>query len=162
MLGGHKAGIIDIKIHVERRFVFSYGKDAVIKLWDLDKATIIQTIGLHFPSFSVLGKEIEFGRPGMYIETGTPDVILVICCEHMTELRLLEERYSSQEVGLLAAPDEVCWPDNTIQRYTNGNQSITSHKTNFLTTYVGFMLCKNIHFLSYIITLVHYHFFPHG
>ena len=125
MLGGHKAGIIDIKIHVERRFVFSYGKDAVIKLWDLDKATISQTIGLHFPSFSVLGKEIEFGRPGMYIETGTPDVILVICCEHMTELRLLEERYSSQEVGLLAAPDEVCWPDNTIQRYTNGDQSIT-------------------------------------
>ena len=105
VLGGHKAGIIDIKIQVERRFVFSYGKDAVIKLWDLDKATIIQTLGLHFPSFSVLGKEIEFGRPGLYIDTGTPDTVIVICCEHLTELRLLEERYSSQEVGLLAAPD---------------------------------------------------------
>ena len=79
----------------------------MVKLWDLDKASIIQTIGLHFPSFSVLGKEIEFGRPGIYIETGTPDTILVICCEHMTELRILEERHSSQEVDLLAAPDEV-------------------------------------------------------
>ena len=48
--------------------MFSYSKDAVIKLWDLDKAVIIQTIGLHFPSFTVLGKEIEFGRPGMYVE----------------------------------------------------------------------------------------------
>ena len=48
--------------------VFSYSKDAVIKLWDLDKAIIIQTISLHFPSFTVLGKEIEFGRPGMYVE----------------------------------------------------------------------------------------------
>ena len=97
VLGGHKAGIIDIKIHTERRFVFSYGKDAVIKVWDLDKATILQTLGLHFPSFSVLGKEIEFGRPGMYIETGVADTILVICCEHMTELRLLEENDGSRE-----------------------------------------------------------------
>ena len=97
VLGGHKAGIIDIKIHTERRFVFSYGKDAVIKVWDLDKATILQTLGLHFPSFSVLGKEIEFGRPGMYIETGVADTILVICCEHMTELRLMEEHEGSRE-----------------------------------------------------------------
>ena len=46
VLTGHKAGIIDIKIHVARRFVFSYGKDAVMKLWDLDRATLIQTIPL--------------------------------------------------------------------------------------------------------------------
>ena len=37
VLGGHKAGIIDIKIYVSKRFVFSYSKDAVIKLWDLGK-----------------------------------------------------------------------------------------------------------------------------
>ena len=97
VLGGHKAGIIDIKIHVDRRFVFSYSKDAVIKVWDLDKANIIQTIGLHFPSFSVLGKEVEFGKPGMYIETGNSDTLLVICCEHITELRLLEEEAASQQ-----------------------------------------------------------------
>ena len=97
VLSGHKAGIIDIKIHSERRYVFSYGKDAVIKVWDLDRATIIQTLGLHFPSFSVLGKEIEFGRPGMYIETGVADSMLVICCEHLTELRLLEEQEDNKE-----------------------------------------------------------------
>lgn len=37
VLGGHKAGIIDIKLYVSKRFVFSYSKDAVIKLWDLGK-----------------------------------------------------------------------------------------------------------------------------
>lgn len=105
VLGGHKAGIIDIKIHSERRYVFSYGKDAVIKVWDLDKATIIQTLGLHFPSFSVLGKEIEFGRPGLYIEAGVPDSILVICCEHLTELRLLQEEEDKAEAEpLLVRP----------------------------------------------------------
>ena len=106
VLGGHKAGIIDIKIHVERRFVFSYSKDAVIKAWDLDKANIIQSIGLHFPSFSVLGKEIEFGKPGMYLETGTSDTFLVLCCEHITELRLLDESHASQELALLNAKEE--------------------------------------------------------
>ena len=45
VLGGHKAGIMDIKLHVDKRLVFSYSKDAVIKLWDMDRATIIQTIG---------------------------------------------------------------------------------------------------------------------
>ena len=100
VLGGHKAGIIDIKIHVDRRFVFSYSKDAVIKVWDLDNANIIQTIGLHFPSFSVLGKEVEFGKPGMYIETGNSDTLLVICCEHITELRLLEEETGQQQASI--------------------------------------------------------------
>lgn len=107
VLGGHKAGIMDIKLHVEKRMVFSYSKDAVIKLWDLDKANIIQTIGLHFPSFSVLGKEIEFGRPGMYVGAGSSDTILVICCEHLTELRILEEAQVSKEVGVMSAPDKV-------------------------------------------------------
>lgn len=106
VLGGHKAGIMDIKLHAEKRLVFSYSKDAVIKLWDLDKANIIQTIGLHFPSFSVLGKEIEFGRPGMYVGAGSSETILVICCEHLTELRLLEEAQVSQDVALLTAPDD--------------------------------------------------------
>lgn len=114
VLGGHKAGIIDIKLHVNRRFVFSYSKDAVIKLWDLDKATIIQTIGLHFPSFSVLGKEIEFGRPGMYVEVGSADTVLVICCEHLTELRILEETQTTQEVNLLTAPDKVTQHESNV------------------------------------------------
>ena len=72
----------------------------------MPKANIIQSIGLHFPSFSVLGKEIEFGRPGMYVGAGTSETILVICCEHLTELRLLEEAQVSQDVALLTAPGD--------------------------------------------------------
>jgi hypothetical protein len=34
-------------------------EDAVLKLWDLNKAVIIQTLSLHFPAFSVLGKEVR-------------------------------------------------------------------------------------------------------
>jgi hypothetical protein len=34
-------------------------KDAVLKLWDINKAVIIQTLSLHFPAFNVLGKEVS-------------------------------------------------------------------------------------------------------
>ena len=124
VLGGHKAGIIDIKLHVERRFVFSYSKDAVMKVWDLDKANIIQSIGLHFPSFSVLGKEIEFGKPGIYLETGTSDTFLVICCEHITELRLLEESHASQELALINAKEEESSTGETGEKSESGLASL--------------------------------------
>ena len=39
--------------------VFVCCQDAVLKLWDLIKTTIIQTLSLHFPAFSVLGKEVN-------------------------------------------------------------------------------------------------------
>ena len=55
----------------------------------------------------MLGKEIEFGRPGMYVGAGSSDTILVICCEHLTELRILEEAQAVQEVGVMSAPDKV-------------------------------------------------------
>ena len=42
-----------------------------------------------FQSFKVLGKEIEFGKPGLYIETAAPDLIIAICCEHLTCVDLL-------------------------------------------------------------------------
>ena len=58
VLSGHKAGIIDINILTARRQILTYSKDAVLKLWDLLKTTIIQTLSLHFPAFSVLGKEV--------------------------------------------------------------------------------------------------------
>ena len=58
VLSGHKAGIIDIKIRAAKNQILTYSKDAVIKLWDLNKTIIIQTLSLHFPAFSVLGKEV--------------------------------------------------------------------------------------------------------
>ena len=105
VLTGHKAGIIDLKISPERGYLFSYSKDAVVKLWDLNKCVIVQTLSLHFPAFSVLGKEVEFGRPGLYVEIGIPDTVIAICCEHLTELRIVEEE-EFMEDDMLKEPEE--------------------------------------------------------
>ena len=95
LLVGHKAGINDLKIHAERKFVFSYDKQAVLKVWDLNSGVCLQTLNLNFPSFSILGKTIEFGRPALYTENATPELIIATCCEHIVKIEILDEEESS-------------------------------------------------------------------
>ncbi len=97
ILVGHKAGLNDVKIRSDKRLIFSYDKVAVLKAWDIDSSNCMQTINLHFPrlavvsivndidivinffncSFDVLGKEIEFGRPALYVDTASLHLIIV-------------------------------------------------------------------------------------
>lgn len=47
-----------------------------------------------FFSFSVLGKEIEFGKPSLYVgreETASPFIIVATCCENITTIDLKDE-----------------------------------------------------------------------
>ncbi len=66
----------DVKIREDKRLIFSYDKNAVLKTWDIDIGYCLQTLSLRFPSFDVLGKEIEFGRPALYTQTSSIDLIL--------------------------------------------------------------------------------------
>lgn len=91
ILVGHKAGINDVRIHAERRLIFSYDKVAVLKVWDIHFGNCLQTLLLHFPSFEILGKEVEFGKPALYIDTASKDLIVVTCCEHFTCIDLNDE-----------------------------------------------------------------------
>lgn len=95
ILVGHKAGINDLKIHAERKFIFSYDRQAVLKVWDLNTGVCLQTLHLDFPSFSILGKTIEFGRPALYTENATPELIIATCCEHIVKIDILDEEESS-------------------------------------------------------------------
>ena len=91
VLQGHKAGINDVRIHGEKRLVFSYDKACVVKVWGLDEGHCHQTLPLQFPSLKVLGREIEFGRPALYIDTGSPSLVVATCCEHLTGVTLKED-----------------------------------------------------------------------
>ena len=97
LLAGHKAGLNDVKIRVDKRLIFSYDKKAVLKTWDIDLGYCLQTLPLHFPSFEILGKEIEFGRPALYTETSSEDLILATCCEHFTCIDLTKDEEESEE-----------------------------------------------------------------
>ena len=43
------------------------------------------------------------------MEVGSVDTVLVICCEHLTEFRILEQSQTTKEVNLLTAPDKVIY-----------------------------------------------------
>ncbi len=100
VMRGHKAGINDVKIHAEKRIVFSYDKECVIKVWSLDEGHCHQTVPLQFPSLSILGKEIEFGRPALYqVDDATvgQSHLVATCCQYLTLIALKEENEGDTE-----------------------------------------------------------------
>ena len=51
-------------------------------------------------SFSLLGKEIEFGKPSLYVgreETASPFVVVATCCENITTVDLNDDTQYLQE-----------------------------------------------------------------
>ncbi len=61
------------------------------QVWGLDEGHCHQTLPLQFPSLKVLGKEIEFGRPALYVDAGGPSLVLATCCEHLAAVTLKED-----------------------------------------------------------------------
>ena len=51
LLSGHKAGLNDVKIRSDKRLIFSYDKNAVLKVWDIDIGYCLQTLPLRFPRY---------------------------------------------------------------------------------------------------------------
>ena len=49
VLCGHKAGLNDVRIKVDKRLILSYDKHAVLKSWDIDLGYCLQTLNLNFP-----------------------------------------------------------------------------------------------------------------
>ena len=124
LLVGHKAGINDVKIHAERKFVFSYDKQAVLKVWDLSSGVCLQTLHLTFPSFSVLGKTIEFGRPALYTENATAELLIATCCEHIVKIELLdEEESSSSEDEEIDKPSKLNEKEHSQQSKESSSRS---------------------------------------
>jgi len=73
----------------------------VLKVWDMDDHCCVQSLPLCFPSFSVLGKTIEFGSRSLYpgpscgvtqtfCDSGVwqRGQLLVACCDHVALLRV--------------------------------------------------------------------------
>jgi len=97
VLVGHKGGINEVKIHTGRRLVISYDRACVLKVWGLDDGLCKQTLPLAFPALSILGRETEFGRLSLYIDTGSPSLVIVTCCSHMASVLWVEDEEGASE-----------------------------------------------------------------
>nr|XP_018906219.1 PREDICTED: uncharacterized protein LOC109036455 [Bemisia tabaci] len=70
-LSGHKAPIVDVTLLQQSKTVLSLSADGILKDWDIDNQSCIQTIDLTFPAFGIPGKLVEYGRKSIY--PGAPD-----------------------------------------------------------------------------------------
>lgn len=61
LLRGHKSKIVDVCINAAHNLIISLSYDGDVKLWHLLEYQCLQTLRLTFPSFSVLGKVVEWG-----------------------------------------------------------------------------------------------------
>ncbi|CAF1133494.1 unnamed protein product, partial [Didymodactylos carnosus] len=59
ILEGHQAVVIDVKINDRLKQCYTFSKDAVVKVWDLEEFTCIQTVTIKFPMTA--GKTPNFG-----------------------------------------------------------------------------------------------------
>ncbi|KAK6170880.1 hypothetical protein SNE40_019170 [Patella caerulea] len=87
ILTGHSTGVIGVTIHEEFSQVFSYSKDAVIKVWDVKEQTCLQTIVLKFPS-SIHGRMPEHGQFPMHLQPVPHSSLLVTCNDYIGMMKL--------------------------------------------------------------------------
>ncbi|GFO38221.1 WD repeat-containing protein on y chromosome-like isoform x1 [Plakobranchus ocellatus] len=96
ILTGHHTGVIGVAIHEGFKQVFSYAKDAIIKVWDTKEHTCLQTIILKFPS-SIHGRMPEHGQFPVHLQDGKNSAFIVTCNDYIGCLRLgrVEEKEDS-------------------------------------------------------------------
>ncbi|XP_052783274.1 WD repeat-containing protein on Y chromosome-like isoform X3 [Mya arenaria] len=87
ILEGHGTGVIGVKIHEGLLQVFSYSKEAVVKVWDLKEHAILQTVVLKFPS-SIHGRMPEHGQFPVHLQPSPQSSLLVTCNDYIGMLKL--------------------------------------------------------------------------
>ncbi|XP_076443223.1 cilia- and flagella-associated protein 337-like isoform X3 [Babylonia areolata] len=87
VLTGHATGVIGVAIHEGFLQVFSYSKDAVIKVWDVKEHLLLQTVILQFPS-SLHARMPEHGQFPLHLQPSPHDALLVSCNDYIGMLKL--------------------------------------------------------------------------
>lgn len=87
ILEGHAVGVIGVKIHEGLVQVFSYSKDAVVKVWDIKEQSCLQTVALKFPN-SIHGRMPEHGQFPIHLQCSPQDALLVTCNDYIGMLKL--------------------------------------------------------------------------
>ncbi|XP_051959545.1 WD repeat-containing protein 49 [Xyrauchen texanus] len=87
VLHSHQTSVVDVVIHQELGKIFSYAKDAVLKIWDIPSQQCVKTVRLKFPNFQP-GFTPEQGSFPLLLNLTVDHALLVTCREYLAMLRL--------------------------------------------------------------------------
>ncbi|KAK7469672.1 hypothetical protein BaRGS_00036301, partial [Batillaria attramentaria] len=107
ILSGHATGVIGVSIHEGFMQVFSYSKDAVIKVWDIKEHTCLQTVILKFPS-SLHARMPEHGQFPLHLQPSPHDALLVTCNDYVGMLKLGRVEPPSGNTMALTHDTQLC------------------------------------------------------
>ncbi|KAI4891655.1 hypothetical protein NFI96_019933, partial [Prochilodus magdalenae] len=87
VLHGHRTTVVDVTIYPDLRKIFSYSKDAVLKIWDIPTQRCVKTLPLRFPNIQT-GRIPEQGSFPLLLSLAGAPALLVSCREYLALLRL--------------------------------------------------------------------------
>lgn len=89
VLHSHQTSVVDVVIHQALGKIFSYSKDAVLKIWDIPSQQCVKTFHLKFPNIQA-GVTPEQGSFPLLLNLTADPVLLVTCREYLAVFQLTE------------------------------------------------------------------------
>ncbi|XP_028675795.2 WD repeat-containing protein on Y chromosome [Erpetoichthys calabaricus] len=106
ILQGHCVTLLDVAIYEPLSQIFSYSKDAVLKVWSITSQRCLKTLVLKFPSV-LAGHILEHGEFPFLLVKSTPSALLVSCGDYIGLLQLQkadsEDRVPATHNGRVSA-----------------------------------------------------------
>ncbi|KAL7857290.1 hypothetical protein SRHO_G00161890 [Serrasalmus rhombeus] len=87
VLRGHRTTVVDVAIHQDLGKIFSYSKDAVLKIWDISSERCMKTIPLRFPNVQT-GRILGQGNFSLLLSMAKAPALLLSCREYLALLQL--------------------------------------------------------------------------
>ncbi|XP_066520049.1 cilia- and flagella-associated protein 337 [Hoplias malabaricus] len=87
VLQGHRTTVVDVVIHQALEKIFSYCKNAVLKIWDIPSQLCVKTVPLKFPNIQT-GRIPEQGHFPLLLSLSGAPALLLSCREYLALLRL--------------------------------------------------------------------------
>uniref|UniRef100_A0A3B1IJD3 Si:dkey-202c14.3 n=1 Tax=Astyanax mexicanus TaxID=7994 RepID=A0A3B1IJD3_ASTMX len=87
VLHGHRTTVVDVVIHQTLDKIFSYSKDAVLKMWDICSQQCVKTLSLRFPNIQPACFP-EQGSFPLLLSLAAAPALLISCREYLSLLRL--------------------------------------------------------------------------
>ncbi|XP_029102819.1 WD repeat-containing protein on Y chromosome [Scleropages formosus] len=97
-LHGHCTTVLDVVIYKAMGQIFSYSKDAVLKVWDVPSQSCLRSLLLKFPCVQA-GRPLEHGNFPFLLLSAVPHMLLVSCRDYLGLLHL--DRGDSGRAGCL-------------------------------------------------------------